>query len=82
MTFYVLIPKGYLPISAGQTKEEVLAFERDLTQSNDVKYTTVYADANDGDLVLIECTVSLYKEIKEEGLGIYKVTNNIADTYK
>ncbi len=80
MTFYALIQKGYIVLDIGKTEEEALEYS--IAQNEDLDYTTSYNSADDGDLVLIECTEELYNACKIDSGALYEVTNNIADIYK
>ena len=79
MTFYALIQKGYVVLDIGKTEDEALEYT--LSKTEDVEYATSYPSANDGDLVLIECTEGLYNACKIDSDTLYEVSNNIADVY-
>ena len=80
MKYYAIIQKGYIVLDIGTSKEEALEYS--LAQDEEIEYTTSYNSANDGDLVLIECTEVLYNACKKDSGTLYHVVGDIADIYK
>ena len=84
MTYYTIIQKGYTVLATGTSKEETL---RDLCEWTDytiedldtLEYSEYYCSAQDGDLVLIECTEAFYAKVQKYGSQLYDITDNTAD---
>ena len=79
MSFYALIQKGYIVLDIGQTKQEALEYSiyQAKGEEGEFSYTDSYAGANDGDLVLIQCTEDLYSAAKSDGGVLYDVDSNL-----
>lgn len=84
MTFYALIQKGYTVLDIGQTEQEALEYSifRAKGEDDELSYSESYSGANDGDLVLVQCTEDLYNAAKNDGDVLYDVSNNVADIYR
>ncbi|QDP45819.1 MAG: hypothetical protein Unbinned5179contig1004_11 [Prokaryotic dsDNA virus sp.] len=84
MKFYALIQKGYTVLDIGQTEQEALEYSiyRAKSEEGELFYSDSYAGANDGDLVLVQCTEDLYNAAKDDGDVLYDVSSNVADIYR
>lgn len=82
-TKYALIQKGWIILSIGETKEETLLETCQYTRTTPETLDYVdggYQSANDGDLVLVECTQRLYEAVcKHGGDVLFDVFRNVAD---
>ena len=80
MTYFILIQKNYAIMGIGTSAEQTLLEACEWTDYNsteEIIFSQSYNTANEGDLVLLECTKDLHDYVIKGG-EYFEVQNNIA----